>query len=163
MSTVYMFLLLAVPLTSDAMLPQVSRIAKRDAGCNTGWMSYQKSCYSVGQEAMSWMDAKTACQARGAYLAEVTDKSEHDWIVAQLKRLNSTSVWLGASDLLIEGVWNWQTNKQPFGPVLFWSAGQPDNRGGEFCLEMRQEYGYLWNDLLCAVKNKFICESKAKA
>jgi hypothetical protein len=40
-----------------------------------------------------------------------------------------------------------------------WSPGQPDDAGGEDCMELRGAFQYHWNDLPCNVPHRFICET----
>ena len=39
-----------------------------------------------------------------------------------------------------------------------WARGEPNDRRGENCVEMRSRRGDLWNDIKCSSKFPFICE-----
>lgn len=71
------------------------------------------------------------------------------------------TLWLGGSDILREGDWEWVTSKKkiPDGSFTDWLPGQPTNSGGrEDCLHIFSSYQYKWNDAPCENKYSYVCE-----
>jgi hypothetical protein len=117
----------------------------------------------------TWDQALTACSDAGMQLVRVNDGPENGWLrsTATLRALGS--VWIGASDLSVEGEWRWTDgvqfwqgtfgiNGMPTGGLYSsWSMPQPDNAGsGEHCAEMTVDS--LWNDQSCAQPSGFVCQ-----
>jgi hypothetical protein len=79
--------------------------------------------------------------------------------------VGNVDVWLGASDVAVDGVWIWDDAVQFWSggsggmPVngLFelWGSGEPNNDGNEDCGEMRAAD---WNDVGCGDVQPFVCE-----
>ncbi|BFZ21792.1 hypothetical protein BsWGS_24831 [Bradybaena similaris] len=158
MNAAYLFLLFAVPLASIAAQPaRVSREADA-SGCQREWERFGDSCYGFGRENVTWPDAMSMCRAFQGYLVEINSKAENDWLVSQLKTRKFSHTWLGASDMMKEGVFRWMTNNVPVGKVPYFHPGQPDNREqGEQCLEIDATM-YMWADDECLYTKRFVCE-----
>lgn len=93
----------------------------------------------------TWHQAKLDAQGRGGHLATVGSASEWD----QIKPLASGhTVWLGATDESIEGVWEW-IDGTPFS-FQTWGPGQPDNakNGNPLLVQhyLASQPNLLWND-----------------
>ena len=71
---------------------------------------------------------------------------------------NEVSYWLGGNDIETEGVFKWVKSDLPM-TYTDWSPGQPDDAGGEDCMELRGAFQYHWNDLPCNIPHHFICEA----
>ena len=68
--------------------------------------------------------------------------------------------WLGGRDDIIEGTWQWASTDRVF-TYTAWGPGNPSNSGGnEDCLHLHDfpPDGIKWNDNVCQVGMKFICE-----
>ncbi|KAL4223493.1 hypothetical protein ACF0H5_016964 [Mactra antiquata] len=94
----------------------------------------------------------------GARLAEVNSEAENELLVKINKESpdRSIRIWLGASDLEKEGVWKWQTSKQPI-TYQKWNKGEPNGRMRENCLHFYEGSG-TWNDIPCDRTFNYICE-----
>lgn len=69
------------------------------------------------------------------------------------------SHWLGATDILIEGEWQWAITLQKL-TYTNWDAGQPNNDNtNQHCLEISGDRGFKWNDNECEEHKFFICET----
>ena len=72
----------------------------------------------------------------------------------------------------INQLWAWLPNvfePEPLSKSLedigfqYWHEKQPDNTiGNEFCVEMRGDFEWHWNDAQCHLLNGYICETKMK-
>lgn len=106
--------------------------------------------YQIVTGSFTWAEAKADAEARGGHLATITRAAE--WAAMQQvlgPNLGEKTLWLGASDAEQEGVWKWVTG-EPWGYTR-WSAGQPDNHGGnEHYLQINWPGQVLgtWNDLV---------------
>jgi hypothetical protein len=98
--------------------------------------------------ALSWPDARTACQELGADLIVLESEEEQDFLLGA----GVSSAWLGLTDIEAEGSWAWVTGGSSFSA---WNKGEPNDAGdGEDCAVM--ESG-LWNDLPCGEVRGFVC------
>lgn len=91
----------------------------------------------------TWAQASDFCfDVYGGSLATISNAEQNDTINA-----NSFTdrVWIGFNDIDVEGTFVWENGES----VTFtnWSAGEPNNSGGEDCAEMRPSG--LWNDIPC--------------
>jgi hypothetical protein len=71
-------------------------------------------------------------------------------------------VWIGGSDLLVEGEWTWAK----YGGAMEysdWFPGEPNSvhtsAGGEDCLDVMQHEHFQWNDDVCEFNLNFMCEA----
>ncbi|KAL4226715.1 hypothetical protein ACF0H5_014695 [Mactra antiquata] len=123
-----------------------------------GGVQFENSCYLHPSTQATWHWAVDACSKMGARLAEVNSEAENEILVKINKeaRDGTDRVWLGASDLENDGVWKWQTSKQP---ITFqkWNKGEPNGRMVENCLHFYKVLG-TWNDLPCDRNLNYICE-----
>ena len=59
---------------------------------------------------MTWYDAKAHCESLSGYLATLTSQDEHDFVFNNLGvDAPYGMVWLGATDEVQEGIWQWVT------------------------------------------------------
>ncbi|KAH8082105.1 hypothetical protein JL720_8631 [Aureococcus anophagefferens] len=119
----------------------------------------------------TWADARDACAAEGAYLAETNGQAEHNFVTALIaaQTLNSFQVWLGGSARDFAGMWEWRTTGELFSagahhsdlanaPAVFtrWNANEPNGNG--VCVAQWASGG-TWDDKACSAENEFLCES----
>ena len=99
---------------------------------------------------LSWQDAATACQNRGAHLVTIADAAEQDFVA----RLAPGQFWIGARDDALDGSFTWSTGE----PAVYtaFAAGEPDHDAGAQCLLMGIDEG--WHDRPCADGNAYVCE-----
>jgi hypothetical protein len=70
---------------------------------------------------------------------------------------NTSGYWIGASDVAVEGAFEWVTGE----PVLRtdWGGGEPNNDfGTEDCVEYRVGITDLMNDRTCGDGMAWVCE-----
>ncbi|KAH8075485.1 hypothetical protein JL721_1495 [Aureococcus anophagefferens] len=119
----------------------------------------------------TWADARDACAAEGAYLAETNGQAEHNFVTALIaaQTLNSFQVWLGGSARDFAGMWEWRTTGELFSagahhsdlanaPHVFtrWNTNEPNGNG--VCVAQWASGG-TWDDNACSAENEFLCES----
>ena len=114
-------------------------------------------CILVSQERAGWIEARKACEVRGARLVRLERERRRSAVLAllrsQLQRPRA-QFWLAASDIEVEGEWEWAWRG---GPVTW--AEQPYNSPEENCLawtvESRTEF---WHGASCCNNLRYICE-----
>ena len=110
--------------------------------------------YRIFNEALTWTEAKAACEAKGGHLATITGKGEN-YFVKSLIEANPAKdkyhFWLGGTDAAEEGTWRWITGEA--WNYSAWASGQPNNSKehdpeGQDYLEIYRlpDYGCQWND-----------------
>ncbi|KAK2190046.1 hypothetical protein NP493_91g04000 [Ridgeia piscesae] len=116
----------------------------------------------------------------GAILLRIEDSFEKAWVDKQLKSMQSTArhhvleepeYWLGATDLMNEGMWMWINETSPMTNVKnSWLPNGNDNfQGSENCLAMKRHVPcrgskcrapvYGWVDAACYQRKFYVCES----
>jgi hypothetical protein len=76
---------------------------------------------------LTWSSARSTCAGRGGYLATLTSQAENDFVYANVAQ-QGVDTWLGGTDEVVEGTWQWVTG-EPF-TYANWFPGQPDNNAG---------------------------------
>jgi hypothetical protein len=110
-------------------------------------------CYMWFDQDREWDDAVSDCAGLGAHLVTVGDAAENTLV--QALGASAGYVWLGASDLVLEGSWIWVDGVPS--SYTNWSSGQPDNGSGtEDCVYMLADG--RWNDDQCGHGVRYVCE-----
>ncbi|XP_076824515.1 macrophage mannose receptor 1-like [Clavelina lepadiformis] len=127
-------------------------------GCGEFWNSGQfgKYCYQFNfQSSLTWLQARDACRQQNADLLSIETAAEQAWIAGRI-HVVTTVMWLGMSDISIEGNWEW-SDGAPL-TYLNWREGQPNSYGGnEDCGAIITRNG-LWGDTPCSRHLSFICK-----
>ncbi|XP_053378990.1 C-type lectin domain family 4 member K-like [Mercenaria mercenaria] len=133
----------------------------QEVASKTLWHIHKNSFYLVGKEAKNWPEAVGVCKTLGAYLAEVEDSSENDFLTSLAKTTYKNSsgygAWLGGSDSSKEGIWIWENSKTN---ITFdnWKTDEPNGNRNENCLHMYRQVNWKWNDIRCTKEMGYICE-----
>lgn len=90
-----------------------------------GKVLYEGHSYAVFDEAMSWDDAKAACEKKGGHLVCINDEKEQQFLQTIVINGKKSYYWIGLSDAKTEGVFEW-VNGDPL-TYKNWSEDQPDN------------------------------------
>jgi lectin-like protein len=124
------------------------------------------NCYVAVATLMAWPDARSACQARcvGCDLTTIRNPADNDF----LKTFPAREVWVGASDLTLEGTWAWVTDGFQFwqgegddgvplnGSFAPWFDDEPNGEDSSDC--MRVLVDGTWTDLECGEERASVCE-----
>jgi len=105
-------------------------------------------------DALSWGNANAACLAAGLQLATVQSAAQNAALVTAAA---GNQVWIGGTDAASEGAWVWSPSNTPLS-YTNWKAGEPNNSGGEDCLEFNYHTPGTWNDARCTATMKYVCQ-----
>uniref|UniRef100_A0A287CV88 C-type lectin domain-containing protein n=1 Tax=Ictidomys tridecemlineatus TaxID=43179 RepID=A0A287CV88_ICTTR len=122
--------------------------------CPWDWTFFQGHCYFFSKSQRNWHDSVITCQEEGAQLVVINSAEEQSFL-QQTSDIQG-SAWLGLSDLNKEGAWSW-VDGSPLSLNLtrYWMPGQPNNRGGQDCVEVRSRG---WKDSKCDYKKFWVCK-----
>ena len=116
--------------------------------------------YRIFYDALTWEEAKAACEAKGGHLATITSEEEQQKL--NLYNAGNHNLWIGGYKNA-DGQWCW-VNGEPW-TYENWGDGEPNNSSnvvaGESCVAMWPE---KWNDLANSntyEQSGYICEWEA--
>ncbi|MBQ9521031.1 MAG: hypothetical protein IJR72_00495 [Oscillospiraceae bacterium] len=119
-----------------------------------GTVYFNGHAYKVYDKSMTWTEAKAFCESLGGYLAVITSQEEQDHIASIISGETKFQYWLGATDELVEGQWEWVTGEN--WDYTNWDVYMPDNGYEvEHYLQIYREpnphvngsQAYYWNDI----------------
>lgn len=118
--------------------------------------------YQLIETTMTWHDARDYCATLGAHLVTIGSLEENQFVYA----LSHQGSWIGATDEVVEGVWEWVTGEPwafeywaPFEPNnCCFGCEVPDECTPEHYLEFWADpYPSRWNDSPGPTRD-FVCE-----
>ena len=115
--------------------------------------------FVFGPFVANWWDANNFCKRHGRTIVTVNSKSAQD-AVAAMSAAVEQCVWIGGSDLITEGQFQWIGDPDiPFDSFTNWNDGEPNNWASrENCIELCYDSGGgLWNDNSCSNALPFVC------
>jgi hypothetical protein len=116
-------------------------------------------CYAAFNAGTNYMEAQLVCQRWGGYLVEIDTAEENAFVAATTGGGNR---WIGHSDAVAEAQWaplsgrRYVRGTDNAAFYTNWSAGEPNNSGGEDCGHMYANG--QWNDIPCTGSYGAICE-----
>ncbi|VDI22140.1 Hypothetical predicted protein [Mytilus galloprovincialis] len=132
--------------------------------CKSGWKLFNNHCYYFSDDKKTWFEAERYCRTQNAFLADVKDVAENNWITSNLKG----NCWIGATNF-DAGIWIWSYDYSPL-TYSNWKTGEPNNHQndkgqGENCCQMYKAIHVAgkWNDLWCSHKVKYVCKLHANS
>lgn len=135
------------------------------ARCRQYFTASGDTCYHFSTVEKGWTEAYFKCQDIGGNLVAIESQEEQQTLENIIKNDNEKSVksgwWIGGSDLVQEGDWQWMSNSPRYIDYSNWYPGEPNTVvNPENCLMMYNLWGYKWADRFCCDKFNYICESK---
>uniref|UniRef100_A0A3B5A924 C-type lectin domain-containing protein n=1 Tax=Stegastes partitus TaxID=144197 RepID=A0A3B5A924_9TELE len=108
--------------------------------------------YTLHTKLMSWRAAQTFCRQHYTDLASETTEAQH---VNVYRSGQHKYVWIG----LFRDSWTW--SDQSTGSFRNWHKGMPDDAGGrQNCARIATAFKNQWDDVSCANKYPFVCNSE---
>lgn len=111
-------------------------------------------CYLLFTTAATWSDAEADCESAQAHLATSTNKREN--VVLTTVGAGQKDVWLGGTDMAMEGIWVWVTGESM--GFQNWRSGEPNGGTAENCMVLEPNNGGTWDDLPCGETFPYLCE-----
>ncbi|MBF0370350.1 MAG: hypothetical protein HQL52_12930 [Magnetococcales bacterium] len=123
--------------------------------------------YSLGEEAVTYDAAVSACSDRGGHLVTISSEEENEKVMNLVQSSNIVHTnghrytWIGLDDYEVEGDFAWVTGDEV--TYTNWYDGEPNDNGGEEdCALMIGDSGSgpgTWNDGTCSTSElNYICE-----
>ncbi|XP_039913089.1 C-type lectin domain family 4 member E-like [Hirundo rustica] len=132
--------------------------------CPTGWSRFQRSCYFLSPDTMSWPESEQNCTGMGSQLVVINSKEEQVFLseqIRQSKEPKPDNFYIG---LFAEKVGQWQwVDKTPYSvTAAFWRKGEPSEGIDENCVIIHRdtELPKNWNNVRCLRYHR-ICEAAA--
>lgn len=118
-----------------------------------GYKLYGGHVFKYFSTALTWHNAKTACESLGGHLATSTSAEKDTFLYT----VTTEQVWLGATDEETEGTWKWVTGEA--WSYTNWSSGEPNNHNkGEHYLGRPWTGTKEWFDAGGGAELGYICE-----
>ncbi|XP_030760126.1 C-type Lectin CRL-like [Sitophilus oryzae] len=154
-----------IPLQISKSAQTESKIQYRDqTPCRS------TTSYSIGNSEEEFLRAFVLCKENGMELATITSEEEQVALEKYMKGPDNDEVgtgannrfWLGGTRLgsRNKNEFLWLTTGQHF-HYTNWHPNQPDNYDNkEECLQLAYYSNdkYLWNDMRCDLKMKYVCQ-----
>ncbi|XP_064265961.1 C-type lectin domain family 4 member E-like [Passer domesticus] len=139
--------------------------------CPKGWRRFQRSCYFLSPDTMSWPESEQNCSGMGSQLVVISSKAEQEFLfnLAKEKATNiyETKFYIGLSAYK-NGKWQWVDQTPYENTVTFWKPGEPNLLFAEKCAAIHVKGNTdpntysNWNNVLCFTNCYRICEQAVK-
>ncbi|XP_037810569.1 C-type lectin 37Db-like [Lucilia sericata] len=155
----------AVKMVWCGRTPQMATSVLEDFPADVNIQPFVKvgnTFYYFGQNQVSWYNAFLICRTLGGFLASYDSAQEladlSNYLISKYP-LNYYW-WLSGSDQDVEGKFFWYNTGEAI-KYADWSAGQPDNMGGnEDCVHLwHLTKKYQMNDARCNMAMNYICQA----
>ena len=90
----------------------------------------------------------------GARLTEIRTQEEYD-AAQDFGPAIGNEMWLGGSDLQVDGHWVWESNQGDISLIQFWMGGRPLSGNNVNCLAIQAQGMF---DFVCSASYKSICQ-----
>ena len=108
-----------------------------------GYYFYGGHTFKYYSNALTWANAKTACENLGGHLATSTSAGKNTFLKGLIPS-STTWAFLGGTDEAKEGTWKWVTGET--WRYTKWEGSEPNNSGGvEDYLILRNTDGIWWD------------------
>ncbi|XP_036452774.1 C-type mannose receptor 2-like [Colossoma macropomum] len=115
--------------------------------------------FHVVNEKKNWNNAQKYCREKFTDLATIESQEEMDALKAVL---NGTAgdFWIGLKQKDKHDTTNWIWSDGSNSSYKYWNDKEPNNGGGEMCVQVLHDFAYRWNDAGCQWSHPFICYKK---
>ncbi|CAN9505425.1 unnamed protein product [Ophioblennius macclurei] len=124
--------------------------------CKQGWKWHSPACYWVGENLLTFEEAKKTCEEQGSALVTITNRFEQAFANSLLFGRSGDSFWIGLREVRDHGTFHWLSGDE----VSFtnWNRDQPAGISGG-CVSMATGIATgLWEVRDCSSSRaKFIC------
>lgn len=136
--------------------------SERQARTTASSPSFGGSRYELVSQPKTWKEAQQQARDQGGYLVVIESAEEQAFVesITKDKDGRQTAVWIGLSDEVEEGEWEWVDGSET--KYTNWGPGNPDNGYG------LQDYVWMgwygdgrWDDLQPDAKLAFVIEYPA--
>ncbi|XP_043911150.1 C-type mannose receptor 2 [Protopterus annectens] len=121
---------------------------QQDHGCRKGWRWHKPSCFQLGEDRLTYNEARKACADKDASLVIITNRFEQAFINSLIYMRSGSYFWTALQDLNSTGTFHWLTGDS----VTFtnWNRDQPGyNKGGCVVVATGSSIG-LWEVKECS-------------
>ncbi|XP_076853301.1 C-type mannose receptor 2 [Brachyhypopomus gauderio] len=129
----------------------------QEHGCRPGWKWHSAACFWVGEESLSFNEARGVCVGYNSTLATIGNRFEQAFVNSLVFGRSEDRFWLGLHDENSTGVLHWLTGES----LTFsnWNRDQPAPvRGGCVAMVTGHATG-LWEVKECvSARSKYICK-----
>ncbi|XP_069140715.1 perlucin-like [Argopecten irradians] len=134
--------------------------------CPQGWVYYKNYCYLFRDTTNTWDVSKAECESKNAYLVEIKNEPENEFIVRTIRNidipgfpLEDRSYYAGGTDRDTETEWIWAGSKEKMTFKNF-QPPEPNNKAYyEDCLSLYGPINFSWNDDSCDEEYFSICKA----
>ncbi|NXB48659.1 CLC4D protein, partial [Leucopsar rothschildi] len=104
--------------------------------CPEGWRRFQRSCYFLSPDTMSWAESEQNCTGMGSHLVVINSKAEQEFLFNLTKEnvtnIYETKYYIGLAAYK-SGQWQW-VDQTPYEKTpTFWKPGEPNLLFAEKC------------------------------
>merc|ERR1711971_1396627 len=112
------------------------------------------SCFYVSTDLATQEDAVTACEAKGAILATISDADQQTDVAAMI----TDDAWIGLNDIAVDETFEWQDGSSASYTNWFGTGNpiSPANTNVN-CVKMQFSKSGQWNDIGCSKELYYVC------
>ncbi|KAL4659299.1 C-type mannose receptor 2-like [Arapaima gigas] len=129
---------------------------KQDHGCKVGWRWHSPSCYWVGEESVTYDEARKTCASKEATLVTITNRFEQAFVNSLMFGRTKDYFWTALHDQNSTGTFRWLSGDEV--TYTNWNRDYPGfGKGG--CVALATGYATgLWEVKDCSsMRAKYIC------
>uniref|UniRef100_A0A1I7U656 VWFA domain-containing protein n=1 Tax=Caenorhabditis tropicalis TaxID=1561998 RepID=A0A1I7U656_9PELO len=148
-------------LGTNARIDHIVRV------CDDGWTATGSHCFKFSFEQKSWYAALADCHSEQAVLTGVFNQVEQEGLDYGT---NEAQFWIGLSDILNPGQWEWDTLDDKLNLTLQdtqytnWATGQPVMDNTKKCVldsNVGDKSSRGWRTEDCTKSNYYVCQKHA--
>uniref|UniRef100_A0A8C8U7Q1 C-type lectin domain-containing protein n=1 Tax=Peromyscus maniculatus bairdii TaxID=230844 RepID=A0A8C8U7Q1_PERMB len=125
--------------------------------CPKDWKPFSSHCYFTVSDSASWSESEEKCSRMGAHLMVIHSQEEQDFITKILDA--KAAYYIGLSDPG-HRQWRW-VDQTPYNEsATFWHSSEPNDNKEQCVVVSHRDSGWGWNDILCSVTQKSVCQMK---